>query len=117
MPSDNFNDRVMTRSIDEVLADLEAVAMNFDKGWRAEPPTMAALFRRAARDIRSSVFNRQLEPLKQFVEFRSAIIGLGDIESEMREQACGSQDGYILSMADRIRAELCKLNATQKRGQ
>ncbi len=39
------------RTIDEIISDLEAVAKNFDKGWRAEAPTMAALFRRAARDL------------------------------------------------------------------
>lgn len=36
----------------EVLADLEAVAENFDRGWRAEPPTMAALVRRVIRELR-----------------------------------------------------------------
>lgn len=39
------------RSIDEVIRDFEAVAANFDKGWRAEAPTMAAMFRRAAHDL------------------------------------------------------------------
>ena len=39
------------RSIDEIILDFEAVAKHFDKGWRAEAPTMAALFRRAARDL------------------------------------------------------------------
>lgn len=43
------------RSIEEVLADLEAVAVNFDNGWRAEPPTMAALVRRVARDIKAAL--------------------------------------------------------------
>lgn len=42
------------RSIDEVILDFEAVAANFDKGWRAEAPTMAALFRRAASDLMSA---------------------------------------------------------------
>lgn len=85
MPNDSVN---RSRSIGEILTDLEDVATNFDNGWRAEPRTMAALFRRAARDI------------------RSAMTRFGDIEAEMREEACGSQDGYVLSMADRIRAEL-----------
>lgn len=39
------------RTIDEIILDFEAVAKNFDKGWRAEAPTMAALFRRAAHDL------------------------------------------------------------------
>lgn len=37
----------------ELLADLDAVAENFDKGWRMEPPTMAALVRRVVRDLRN----------------------------------------------------------------
>lgn len=41
------------RTFDEILADLDAVATNFDRGWRAEPPTMAALVRRIARELRS----------------------------------------------------------------
>lgn len=45
------------RTLDEVLTDLEAVAQNFDKGWRAEPATMAALVRRVARDVRSAYVN------------------------------------------------------------
>jgi len=42
---------VAKRSIDEVILEFEAVAAKLDKGWRAEPPTMAALFRRAAHDL------------------------------------------------------------------
>lgn len=41
------------RTFAEILTDLDAVADNFDRGWRAEPPTMAALVRRIARDLRS----------------------------------------------------------------
>jgi hypothetical protein len=43
------------RNIDEVLADLEDVAVNFDKGWRAEPSTMAALVRRISREVKVAV--------------------------------------------------------------
>ena len=42
------------RSIDEILEDLEAVAVNFDNGWRAEPPTMAALVRRIIRELKET---------------------------------------------------------------
>lgn len=34
----------------EVLDDLEAVAKNFDAGWSATAPTMAALIRRVRRE-------------------------------------------------------------------
>lgn len=43
------------RTIDEVLIDLDAVAENFDKGWTATPPTMAALVRRIRREIAAGV--------------------------------------------------------------
>ena len=43
------------RSIDEVLRDLDLTSDNFDRGWRVEPPTMAALTRRVARDIRAAL--------------------------------------------------------------
>jgi len=43
------------RTIDEVLADLDAVAANFDKGWTATPPTMAALVRRIRREVAAGV--------------------------------------------------------------
>lgn len=36
----------------------------------------------------------------------AAIQSLRDIESELREQASGSQDGYLLDVADRMRAAL-----------
>lgn len=36
-------------------------------------------------------------------EFRRLVDGMIDIESELREQAIGSQDGYLLAMADRMR--------------
>lgn len=39
------------RTLDEIVADLEEVAKNFDNGWRAEPPTMAALVRRIIREL------------------------------------------------------------------
>lgn len=42
------------RSLDDVLRDLEMTADNFDRGWRAEPPTMAAIMRRALRDVRAA---------------------------------------------------------------
>lgn len=41
------------RSLGEIIADLDAVAENFRKGWRAEPPTMAALFDRVVRELRA----------------------------------------------------------------
>lgn len=46
---------VPPKTVDAVLADLEAVAGNFDMGWRAEPPTMAALVRRVIRDVRAAI--------------------------------------------------------------
>jgi hypothetical protein len=42
---------MVKRSIDEIILDFEATASNFDKRWRAESPTMVALFRRAAHDL------------------------------------------------------------------
>ena len=47
------------RSIDGMLLDLEMTAENFDRGWRCEPPTMAALVRRVSRDIRASLANQK----------------------------------------------------------
>lgn len=42
------------RTLDEILVDLEEVARNFDRGWRAEPPTMAALVRRIIRELKAT---------------------------------------------------------------
>lgn len=41
------------RTLPEILDDLERVAVNFDKGWTATPPTMAALVRRIIRELKA----------------------------------------------------------------
>lgn len=39
-----------------------------------------------------------------------AVAALRDIEGELREQASGSQDGYLLDVANRMRAALKQLD-------
>lgn len=47
---------------------------------------------------------------RRVIRSRVALQKLRDIESELREQACGSQDGYLLDVANRIREALKAFN-------
>ena len=41
----------------------------------------------------------------------AAVKNLRDLEAEIREQASGSQDGYLLDVANRMRHEIKKLGS------
>lgn len=45
---------------------------------------------------------------RRVIKSLGALSALRDIEAELREQANGSQDGYLLDVANRMRAALSK---------
>jgi hypothetical protein len=56
-------------------------------------------------DMRLSRTEREADRAAMLAE-RAAVESLHEIEAELREQASGSQDGYLLDVADRIRDAL-----------
>jgi CHASE3 domain sensor protein len=48
--------------------------------------------------------------LRRVLRSRAALAKLREIESELREQASGSQDGYLLDVANRMREALKTFN-------
>lgn len=48
--------------------------------------------------------------LRRVLRARVAMAKLSEIEEELREQASGSQDGYLLDVANRIREALKAFN-------
>ena len=56
-------------------------------------------------DMRLSAKERAADREARRDEY-AARLSLRELESELREQASGSQDGYLLAVADRIRDAL-----------
>lgn len=53
---------------------------------------------------------RSTTRLRRVLRARVALAKLDEIESELREQASGSQDGYLLDVANRMREALKQFN-------
>ena len=85
-----------------MVASLRVMAGMLTMGERIAFGSDAALMEEAANLIERMSANTWA-PSDSALRLRRIERDLRDLESELREQASGSQDGYLLEKADRIR--------------